>query len=454
MKALLPLLFSLSMLLGLPARAEQAGIGINSFKVVSTGEDEIRVEVDFTNDGSMGSLVAHGAAVLKDRLLPPSTYDRSPIPVGEHVKAVLTVGRPLGDGAQQTDLLRVILLAGSGPPLVERNFEYSYVWKEAKLPDPRSARAFIPTLPRGSRALPDLREINEGFEQRNFAALDAIYDRLNTSGNLDTDGRWMLSWFQYFLETQFNDKNFDCKELVRKWRAFNRKSQGAAIAEAMRLRMSAWSIRGYTANKDVDKFPMKLFKERLKESERTLIASRRYASNNPIWYQTYLAVASELGKDDQFLERLFAEGVGKYPTYLDLYVEMARHWSPTYGSANWKKVDRTAELAVTNTAAVSGTSNYTVIYVGITYRQLTGFEPFRDSLASWRKMRAGFEDLIKLNPTDVAFKNEFASYACRADDRETFLKAWAQIGKDLLREVWHSNYSPDLCEKRFTRDTN
>ncbi len=69
-------------------------------------------------------------------------------------------------------------------------------------------------------------------------------------------------------------------------------------------------------------------------------------------------------------------------------------------------------------------------------------------------MRAGFEDLIKLNPTDVAFKNEFASYACRADDRETFLKAWAQIGKDLLREVWHSNYSPDLCEKRFTRDTN
>ena len=43
MKALLPLLFSLSMLLGLPARAEQAGIGINSFKVVSTGEDEIRV---------------------------------------------------------------------------------------------------------------------------------------------------------------------------------------------------------------------------------------------------------------------------------------------------------------------------------------------------------------------------------------------------------------------------
>lgn len=449
MKTMLPLLFSILMLLGLPARAGQAGISINSFEVVSASDNEILIEVDFTNDGSMGPMVALGAAVLKGRLLPPSRYDRSPIPIGEHVKALLTVGRPLGEGAQQTDLLRVIMLAGSGPPVVERNFEYSYSWKESESPSPRLVGVFIPSLPRGSKALPDLRKINEGFERRNFAALDSIFKKLNSSENLDSDGRWMLSWYQYFLETQFNDKNFDCKELIREWRVFNRKSPGAAIAEAMLLRKSAWNIRGNTADKKVDKFAVKFFKERLKESERTLIASRRYASNNPIWYQTYLAVASELGKDDRFLERLFAEGVRKYPTYLDLYVEMAKHWSPTYGSANWKKVDSIVELAVANTTAISGTSNYAVIYVGITDRQLIGFEPFRDSLASWPKMRAGFEEHIKLNPTDVVFKNEFASYACRADDKETFLKAWAQLGKDLIREAWHSNYSPDLCEKRF-----
>lgn len=450
MKTMLPLLFSILMLLGLPARAGQAGISINSFEVISTSDNEILIEVDFTNDGSMGPMVALGAAVLKGRLLPPSRYDRSPIPIGEHVKALLNVARPLGDGVQQTDLLRVVMLAGSGPPLVERNFEYSYTWMEEKLPSSQMSRVFIPSLPRGSKALPDLRKINEGFERRNFEALDSIFEKLNSSENLDSDGRWMLSWFQYFLETQFNDKNFDCKELIREWRAFNRKSPGAAIAEAMFLRKSAWNIRGNAADKDVDKFAMKLFKKRLKESERALIASRRYASKNPIWYQTYLAVASELGKDDRFLERLFTEGVRKYPTYLDLYVEMVKHWSPTYGPANWKNVDGIVELAVANTTAISGTSNYAVIYVGITDRQLIGFEPFRDSLASWPKMRAGFEDHLKLNSTDVVFKNEFASYACRAEDKETFLKAWAQIGKDLIREAWHSNYSPDLCEKRFT----
>jgi len=77
------------------------------------------------------------------------------------------------------------------------------------------------------------------------------------------------------------------------------------------------------------------------------------------------------------------------------------------------------------------------------------FNLFKDTYASWPRMKKGFEDLMHLYPHSKWNLNMFASFACQAGDKKTFQEVRFRIGKSVVPEAWRSNYSLDLCEHQF-----
>jgi hypothetical protein len=116
--------------------------------------------------------------------------------------------------------------------------------------------------------------------------------------------------------------------------------------------------------------------------------------------------------------------------------------------ANWGKVDEVISQAVSNTAAMDGSGNYALLYAQLNGLQKSEFDLFHDSLVSWPKMRASFEELVRRYPSADNL-NAFAAFACHADDRSTFLNIRPQIIDRILPYRWPGNYSYDLCDHKF-----
>lgn len=228
----------------------------------------------------------------------------------------------------------------------------------------------------------------------------------------------------------------------------NPKSTGPSIAEAIYWQAAAWRIRGSEANLNVDPLAMKLFKQKMDTAELALSSAKSYASRDPSWYEMYLSIAQENSKSLAFTEKLFQEAIKRHPHFPNLYEKMALVYAPRYGVADWIKVDKIVETAVKNIHGASDAAVYASIYQRIALYQEIDFEIFRDSLASWPKIKQGYEDRLKKKQSTILM-NEMAVYACRANDKDTFNKLWVQIQDKLERESWPSNYTPDICKYRF-----
>jgi hypothetical protein len=90
---------------------------------------------------------------------------------------------------------------------------------------------------------------------------------------------------------------------------------------------------------------------------------------------------------------------------------------------------------------------YTRIYWNIDDDLGPGVEIFRDTHASWPRMRNGFKALIERYPYNRMIRNYYASFACGAGDRVTYLRIRPQLGSGQIdRSLWTHNYSPDVCD--------
>jgi hypothetical protein len=160
-------------------------------------------------------------------------------------------------------------------------------------------------------------------------------------------------------------------------------------------------------------------------------------------------VAVGTKRNVQFTAKLFAEGIHRHPHFQSLYLGMANYWSPVHdGKPDWAKVDEVIGNAVALTAITDGISNYARLYKRVNDHQKLEFDLFQDSLASWPKMRDSFDELIKRYPSTENI-NEFASYACQAEDKVTYLRLRVQMKDHILSHMWRNNYSPDMCDHKF-----
>ncbi len=431
-------------LFGLPsASAEQAGVNIGSFRVVNINPESVDIELVVSNDGSNGSLCLRGLVKSRDGLVRTEAALSSDMPVGQNLRLPVHVLRPYGFIRQQTDYLVINIYSCGKNALLTRKFDWPHNWPEVSPTNP--AVDSMDMSVQGPWIL-----FLQNFEEEDFSAQDALLEKLNTANLRDKDGRWRLEGFSGAVNSLTQpDKLKDCILLIQKWRKLKPSSPGAAIAEAKYWAAYAWHIRGCIFCNNVDPVALRVFGERMKRAEQVLKDSKAYASNNPLWYETYLDISIDTKRDDKFIQKLFEEGIHKYPYFQPLYVLMAERWAPNSGEmADWKKVDELANQAADVTSDMDGADNYAWVYIEVGKLQKFEFNLFQDSHVSWLKMKDSLEELVKRYPSEDNL-NLFGAFACRAGDKEAYLEVRPKIQGHIVPEKWPGNYSIDLCDHRF-----
>lgn len=295
-------------------------------------------------------------------------------------------------------------------------------------------------------------EAEQYWFREDYAALDQMFTRLANPAERFTDGRWRLVAIPLAFAHHFEvHKNWDqALWQIGEWRARNPQSVAVDIAEAIVLKRAAWSARGGTYGGSVTPEGWKLFNERLKRAEAALLRSKERSSGNPLWYDQYLEIALGLGWDQPQFRRLYDEAVAHFPDYHSYYFTMLYYLSPRwYGSV--EAVDAYVREATQQTQAGQGKIMYARLYWAFAGSEGEDFALFDETGANWADMKSGFEQMMKASPQSKWNLNNFASFACRAHDGDTYRKLRKQIGDRPYGDAWPSNFSIEICDERLNK---
>jgi len=287
-----------------------------------------------------------------------------------------------------------------------------------------------------------------------FWNTEDMLDRSVSAWNIPTcvfdDGRPKLSVLKYGYSRIFTNQTDWSKSLDRinylKKRFPNKPF--VALAEAQYWAEYAWNARGQGYASSVTREGWKLFHERLEKAEKVLIDTKSYSSELPTWYDQMILVQSALGRSEEDRDKTFIEGTKRYKTFYSTYFTMLNYLSPKWGGT-WETVDNLVKWSVDNTKEIDGNSMYARLYWVASGELPEGESLFKNTRASWPKMKTGFEDLIARHPKSNWNLNNFAKFACQAGDKKTFLVLRRKIGKSVMDSAWEGNPSLDLCETKF-----
>lgn len=286
--------------------------------------------------------------------------------------------------------------------------------------------------------------------RKDFDGLRMMFDQVNDPKCLFADGRPRLStiplgFIYYFSNVPDWAKSREAVEEVKKAMP---KEPIAALFEAQYWISYAWSARGSGYSSSVSQEGWKLFKERLAQAEKVLTESKDYASSSPLWYDLMLVAKSAGGGPESERDAVFAEGVDKYDWYLPLYFTRQSFLTPWWGG-DWDRIESFALWSVKKTKKTMGETMYARLYWSVAGNDYQVNNVFKESKASWPKMKKGFDDLMKRFPESRRNLNAYARFACTADDRQTYLRLRKLIGNDITEDTWSSHRRPEVCDAKF-----
>lgn len=430
------------------AYAQPDGVSVDAVRILKTTPDFVNVELSGSNDGSLGPLCFGIIAKSTDGIVRSSGYPPALMPSNGKFRVLAKVLRPSGLPRQETDLLLVMIYYCGHDIVQRRRFVWHYTWPEKK-PGPSGDNGNAVEL---GMAHP-WEVFYENLGEEDFAALDAVMQKWNNPEERDQNGEWKLDSFRSVF-VNYSKTGRDWKgdlQRLKKWRAANPRSAGAAIAEAKYWVAYAWRIRGNAYQ--TDPFALRVFRERMQRAEQVLKDSKSYASGNPLWYEAYLDIAVTTRRNKKFIGTLFNDAVRKFPYFQPLYLDMAKYWaSRLTDNPDWKKADDVIRRAAANTAKIDGSSDYAMLYSQLGGLQSCECNLFDESRISWEKMRSSFKDLVKRYPS-TGNLNRFAAFACRANDKRAFLDIAPRIVDHIIPGKWLTGYSYDACRHQFMQQS-
>lgn len=440
------------LLAAVQVQAASPGLRIESFKVLSA--DAVSAQIDFvaTRSDAHTPMLVGVYAKSRDGTGYTGVFRPALVPEGKKVRFTAEVMRPGGTGAMQTEYLWVFAYEGGEVPFMRTRLAWAHAWPADTAPEAARRAQALQAGQAGQGGQTPMAIFDRNLVDEDFGALDTLLAEWNTPAERDANGDWKLDGFRVALSITPDMTGWD-EHLarIRRWKKFNPRSAGAAIAEARHWADYAWHIRDCRCGgrEVVDPVALRVFHERMKRAEQALLASKRYAADNPLWYATYLDVAAGTDRSEAFVRKLFEEAVARHPLYQPLYTSMAMYWVPRDGRrADWDQVEVLAERAVGLTRATDGDDNYAWLYASVSDRQRLEVDVMRDSALSWPRMRRSFEALVTRYPSPDNL-NTFAAFACRAGDKATYLNLSVKIGDQVVPRLWPDNHSIDMCNHRF-----
>ena len=272
--------------------------------------------------------------------------------------------------------------------------------------------------------------------QAQYDSLEAMAGQLRRDRTRWPGGSWKLRAFYY--------EGFDGSvpegdsaawvtmiDALRRWRDARPQSLTAHVALVNGLVGHAWQARGNGVAAAVGAAGFAAMAQRLAEARAVLVEGGQLPDSCPGWWAAAQRVALGEGWDRATYDRLVDEAARREPTFGAYYELKARHLLPRwYGKpGEWEAY---AE-AVANGPGAEGDATYARI---VWYLHEDFGNIFRESTASWERVRRGFDDLVQRYPESLELKSAFAYLAHQADDRETARRLFAEIGPRIDPSVW------------------
>ncbi|WP_421955420.1 hypothetical protein [Polaromonas sp.] len=149
----------------------------------------------------------------------------------------------------------------------------------------------------------------------------------------------------------------------------------------------------------------------------------------PIWYVTRMEVATLQGWGSKRYWPLVTEAASKFPGHSLIYRKALNHFLPRNGGSA-KEIEELAQLAVSKSMRLDGSSMYAHIYDEVILGQGGLWQnAYLQTELSWPTMRLGLEDIYKRFP-DPWNLNRFAQHACLASDMPTLKRLLSSMRKD------------------------
>ncbi len=221
-----------------------------------------------------------------------------------------------------------------------------------------------------------------------------------------------------------------------------------ALAEAEYWMDYAWDARGGGFADSVTPEGAKLFEERLQKAEKVLADSRPYAASYPTWYEQMNQVQFLLSRPAHDQATTLQEGLNRYKGYYPLYFNMVNFTSPKWGGS-WQAVDNFVKWSVEATKKDEAETLYARLYWFAYQNLLPGEELFKDTQASWPRMKKGFDDLMARHPKSHWNLNNYAHFACMAGDKAAYRTLRKRIGKNVVGYAWQGQPTLDVCKAKY-----
>jgi hypothetical protein len=293
--------------------------------------------------------------------------------------------------------------------------------------------------------------LEEQWQQRDFAGLEASFQSLCSGKERFPDGQPRLMIYESAVNHTFGVWNEWPKYRIQleKWRKQSPDSLAQALTETIFWSGYAWKARGSGYAYKVPKEAWELFHERMAKASARLEESKALAGGCPLWHSLRIANLMERGAPRAEVEAAYKEAVAAFPLDLQIHAQMARVYSPRWGGS-MREFDAFARRAADMTRSAEGQGMYARLYWGEDCNCDSAIQFSKGSPGpDWKLMKAGFEDMLKRFPDKTWNANKFASFACRANDKEAYLKVRSQLKGVVYEALWPSSYSIEVCDRRF-----
>ena len=284
--------------------------------------------------------------------------------------------------------------------------------------------------------------VNSSLQEREFAKVERMYDEFLATKPHSADGKLLMGGFLEGLDGVF--RSYDeaaSKQLLEDWEKKLPNSKVLPLAKPIMLQRQAWKIRGGNYAGQVPGESMRLFAQKLEAAWKVLGETQDAGRDSPLWYWAALVVAGSSGAPPDRMDAIFTEAVKRFPDFLPIYYTRMNYLLPQWGGS-FEEVDNFIRESVVRTERDYGSAFYVWLYLDVV-RKNRG-DPFQQTELSWPRMRKGFEDMIARYP-DPFNKNVFATFACRARDKETTARLLAELGPSAQLGAWSEGYTTESC---------
>lgn len=290
------------------------------------------------------------------------------------------------------------------------------------------------------------------FVTRDYQALDDMISRsAMTLGDL-RDGGSTLSGIFNGLDDYFYYGGVDLAQLfghTSEWRRTVKDPVAAEITEVLLFRDWAWAARGHGYAKSVSPQQWETFGLRLEMAAAGLREIRARAAGNPLWYSLALQLGGDQESPAEELDKLFDEGVKRFPDYLPLYSARLRKYMPRWGGT-LGQVDVFIQTAADEHRGSLGPDEwYARLYSLYASMERDETNVFVDGNADWARVADGFELLRRRYPRSDAIVNDYARLACSAKDEAKYRALRPLIGARPSSTSWTEKLSIEICDSRF-----